>query len=236
MRNRLIAGGVVLGLFACGATAIALQQDNAAAPVLENSGATGASAEEASVVTMPVPGARASGGVETIDTPGEADVDSGATPMAARTAVIGLLNKRNGVSRDLTLKPGQAVRIGDAVIRLSACERTAPWENDKLTGAFVQLDVRGADTKWRRAFSGWLYKEQPRFNAVLHPIYDVWPKSCTMSFPDRGNDTVAVGEGASGAARSRSSESNEGNETSPAPSTAPSTPPAEESAPSNNAT
>ena len=116
-------------------------------------------------------------------------VDAGSTPMAQRTAVIGLLNKRNGVSRDLTMKPGQALRIGDTVVRLRACERTAPWEQEQLTGAFLQLIVRGSDQKWRRAFSGWLYKERPALNVVQHPIYDVWPKSCTMSFPDKGPDT-----------------------------------------------
>ena len=116
-------------------------------------------------------------------------VDAGSTPMAQRSAVIGLLNKRNGVSRDLTMKPGQALRIGDTIVRLRACERTAPWEQEQLTGAFLQLDVRGSDSKWRRGFSGWLYKERPALNVVQHPIYDVWPKSCTMSFPDRGPDT-----------------------------------------------
>jgi hypothetical protein len=116
-------------------------------------------------------------------------VDAGATPMAQRVATIGLLNKRNGVGRDVTMKPGQAIRVGDVVIRLRACEHTAPWEPEQLTGGFVQLDVRGIDGHWRRAFSGWLYKERPALNVVQHPIYDVWPKSCTMSFPDKGPDT-----------------------------------------------
>ncbi len=110
-------------------------------------------------------------------------VDAGTTPMAQRVAVIGLLNKRNGVSRDLTLKPGQAVRVGDVVVRLSACEQTAPWEQQALTGAFVQLDVQNIDRRWQRVFSGWLYKERPQLNVVLHPVYDVWVKSCAMSFP-----------------------------------------------------
>lgn len=120
-------------------------------------------------------------------------VDAGSTPMAERVAVVGLLNKRNGVSRDLTMKPGQALRVGDTIVRLRACERTAPWEQEQLTGAFVQLDVRGADEKWRRAFSGWLYKERPALNVVQHPIYDVWAKSCTMSFPDKGPATEMLG-------------------------------------------
>lgn len=110
-------------------------------------------------------------------------VDAGSTPMAQRVAVLGLLNKRNGVSRDVTMRPGQAVRVGDVILRLRACERTAPWEPDPLTGAFVQVDVRRTDTGWRRAFSGWLYKERPALNVVIHPVYDVWAKSCTMTFP-----------------------------------------------------
>lgn len=110
-------------------------------------------------------------------------VDAGQTPMAQRVAVLGVLNKRNGISRDISLRPGQAIRVGDVVVRLRACERTAPWEADQLTGAFVQLDVRGANQGWRRAFSGWLFKERPALNVVIHPIYDVWPKSCTVTFP-----------------------------------------------------
>ncbi len=111
-------------------------------------------------------------------------VAPGTTPMAERVAVIGLLNKRNGISRPLTLKPGQAVRVGDAIVRLRACESTAPWEVQSLTGAFVQLDVRNPQGRWQRVFSGWLYKETPSLNVVEHPIYDVWPKSCAMTHPE----------------------------------------------------
>ena len=141
------------------------------------------------------------GDVETVRAGEAAPVDAGSTPMRERVAVLGLLNKRNGVSRDVTLKPGQAVRLGDTVVRLRACERTAPWEAEDLTGAFVQFDVRGTDQRWRRAFSGWLYKERPALNVVQHPIYDVWVKSCATAFPDKGADTVVL-EGGSAPSRS----------------------------------
>lgn len=121
---------------------------------------------------------------QTIDIPQTVtELARGATPMAERTAVIGLLNKRNGISRDLTLKPGQAIRAGDVVVRLRACETTAPHEIQQLTGAFVQLDVANPQGRFVRAFSGWLYKEAPALNVVEHPIYDVWPKSCAMTHP-----------------------------------------------------
>ena len=114
------------------------------------------------------------------------------TPMGARVATLGILNKRNGLARDLVMRPGQAVRLGDAVVRLSACDQTEPWEREQLTGAFVQLIVRGADSKWRRYFSGWLYKETPSLNVVEHPVYDVWVKACTMQHPDIGPETVVL--------------------------------------------
>ena len=122
----------------------------------------------------------------TIDVPKIAEGAGGEslTPMAERVAVLGFLNKRNGIVRDITLKPGQAIRIRDAVVRLRACETTAPWEAERLTGAFVQLDRQRPDGSWFRRFSGWLYKESPSLNVVEDPVYDVWPKSCAMKWPE----------------------------------------------------
>lgn len=111
------------------------------------------------------------------------------TPMAERVAVLGLLNKRNGQTRDIELKPGEAIRLGKVVVRLRACEKTAPWETYPDQGAFVQLIVneRPPGTteaeRWQSVFSGWLFKENPAANVVEHPIYDVWVKACKMSFP-----------------------------------------------------
>lgn len=126
------------------------------------------------------------------------------TPMAERVATLGILNKRNGLYRDLSMKPGQAVRIGDLVVRLKACETTAPWEPEHYTGAFVQVIVHGSDDKWRKYFSGWLFKESPSLNVVEHPIYDVWTKACAMKHPEGGPDTIVV-RGDDSAANERSS-------------------------------
>lgn len=150
----------------------------------------GAPSADESAVSQILPDRPGGSGIESVDA-GQAALPTGGTPMAQRVAVIGLLNKRNGVSRDLTLKPGQALRVGDVVVRLRACEKTAPWETEQLTGAFVQLDIRGANQRWQRVFSGWLYKERPALNVVQHPVYDVWAKSCTMSWPETGPDTVS---------------------------------------------
>lgn len=107
----------------------------------------------------------------------------GTTPMAERVAVLGLLNKRNGLTRDFEIRPGEAKRLGNVVVQLRACERTPPWEQPAETGAFVRLFVAGADDAMNRVFSGWLFQKRPERNVVQHPIYDVYVKSCAMSFP-----------------------------------------------------
>ena len=123
----------------------------------------------------------------------------GATPMAERVAVVGLLNKRNGLVRELEMKPGESARVGRAIVRLRACEQTAPWEDPPETGAFVQLTVQDQrDNQWRRVFSGWIFRERPDRNIIQHPIYDVFVKSCAMTYP--GGEPVAPAATKSGAA------------------------------------
>jgi len=173
---------------------------------------------------------------QTVDVPQTVQqLAPGTTPVAERVAVLGLLNKRNGLERDLTLRPGQAVRVGDVIVRLRNCETTAPWENQQYTGAFVQLDVRGADGQFRRVFSGWLFKESPSLNTVQHPIYDVWPKSCAMTHPEGGEPAPASRPGAAPAS-SRSSASNSTGPAEARPAEAPpAAPPPSPSAAANSA-
>jgi hypothetical protein len=170
-----------------------------------------AKAPTSPVTASPAPAAEQSAATEATPAPSKAKPSAPlpdsriVTPMADRVATIGVLNKRNGLSRDLTMKPGDAVRIGDLVVRLRACEATAPWEPERWTGAFVQVITRETRTSWRKTFSGWLYKESPSINVVEHPIYDVWVKACKMRHPDIGPDTiVARGDDAGGASGSRS--------------------------------
>jgi hypothetical protein len=151
--------------------------------------------------------------------PAFAGQDSIGTPMADRVATLGLLNKRNNISQDLVMKPGESRRVGNVVVRLSACEKTAPWESDPEEGAFVQVLVRerkdvNSDFAWHTVFSGWLFRNAPAVNVVEHPVYDVWIKSCAMRFP---------GEDAPVASPSSSRSANpSGSESTPAPTPSPS--------------
>jgi hypothetical protein len=151
---------------------------------------------------------------QTVDIPQTVTSEApGTTPMAQRVAVLKLLNKRNGLEREFALKPGQAVRLGDAIVRLRACETSAPWEVQKLTGAFVQLDVRSPKGQFQRVFSGWLYSESPSLNTVEHPIYDVWPKSCAMTRP--GGEPPASASSRSSAPNSKGDSSAGGGTAAP---------------------
>lgn len=168
LRRAVLGCALVSALASCGDGSNQLPQDNASKPVAADGSPLSAEA---------------------------LDNMAGVTPMSQRIAVIGLLNKRNGITRDLQMKPGQAFRVGDAIVRLRACEATAPWEGEKEVGAFVQLDVRTPrKEEWRRVFSGWVFRERPERNVVLHPVYDVWVKSCTMTWPDTGPDTVKAAD------------------------------------------
>ncbi len=115
------------------------------------------------------------------------------TPMAERVVQLAALNKRNGQIERFTAKPGQQVVFDTLTIRVRACETTPPWEQ-ALTGAFLQIDEAQRAGGARRLYSGWMYAESPSLHPLQHALYDVWVKSCTMSFPGTGPDTVVAGK------------------------------------------
>ena len=146
------------------------------------------------------------------------------TPMKDRVAVLGFLNKQNGKTRDIELKPGQSIRIGRVFIRLRACEKTAPWETYPDAGAFVQLLVNASRSgqnsdRWNRVFSGWLFKENPAANVIEHPIYDIWVKDCKMRFP--GDETDAPAPAGGGAVSKATSSAPQSPKPAPAEVSAP---------------
>ena len=175
-RVALLAVSIVVGLAACSGEPPAPEPESTVVP------------RELAIATRRPP-ARPAG-------------DAAGTPMAQRVATIGLLNKRNNLTRDLTMKPGSAQRVGNVVVRVEACERTPPWESPPETGAFVQVLVeerQRADQplRWNRVFSGWLFKNSPSLNVVEHPVYDVWVKDCAMKFP--GEDAAPAATASSAA-------------------------------------
>jgi hypothetical protein len=126
------------------------------------------------------------------------------TPVKDRVATLGLLNKRNNLTQDIVLKPGEARRVGNVVVKLATCERSLPWEQPPETGAFVQVFVEeraqvDQPLQWHKVFSGWLFKNSPSLNVVEHPVYDVWVKDCAMKFPGEEEEPAAAASASSAA-------------------------------------
>ena len=163
---------------------MALSVMAAAAMLLSACHSSGDEVSEAKATDVPqaLDGTNGTGGrVAAVENPA-------ATPVKDRVATLGLLNKRNNEEQDLVMKSGESRRIGNVVVKLATCEKTAPWESPPETGAFVQLFVEERDAiseplSWHKVFSGWLFKNAPALNIVEHPVYDVWVKDCAMSFP-----------------------------------------------------
>ena len=148
-----------------------------------------------------------------------------ATPVKDRVATLGLLNKRNNEEQDLVMKTGEARRVGNVVVKLATCEKTAPWERPPEMGAFVQVfTLERATTQqamaWHKVFSGWLFKNSPSLNAVEHPVYDVWVKDCAMKFPGEEEDPAAASKAAKAAGKGRGTSDG----TKPAAAAAPAAP------------
>jgi hypothetical protein len=135
----LALGG--LGLAAWQAYALGSQQVEAVVPDEETTVApapagpseSGDNATEA--VSKPMP-------------PPERPLVTAETPLAERVAVLGLLNKRSGESRDLTLRPGQAdVRDERAVGRSEADRCVRPGRcaepRRQLASALFRLAIQG---------------------------------------------------------------------------------------------
>jgi hypothetical protein len=159
--------------------------------------------------------------------------DDYGTPLKDRVATLGLLNKRNNLSQDVVMKPGETRRIGNVVLKLASCERTLPWERPAEEGAFVQVFIEDRATSqealaWHKIFSGWLFKNSPALNVVQHPVYDVWVKSCAMSFPgeELSPDDAAPAKSAAKASGSARGGASPAATASPAPRPSPSASPA----------
>lgn len=128
----------------------------------------------------------------------EAPQDSGAesdtsseTPAGAKAPVVvdGPRDRKNPVAefsgldkitgRIITFDVyiGETVQFGALQVTPRVCYSRAISETPKTT-SFVEVDEITLDRKIRRIFTGWMFADSPGLNAVEHPVYDVWLKSC----------------------------------------------------------
>ena len=104
-------------------------------------------------------------------------------------AVFSGLDKITGRITTFDVYIGETVQFGALQLTPRACY-TRPDTEAPKTDTFVEVDEITLDRKIRRIFSGWMFADSPGLNAVEHPVYDVWLKSCKQKSdvpaPDKG--------------------------------------------------
>jgi hypothetical protein len=71
----------------------------------------------------------------------------------------------------------ETVQFGALQVTPRVCY-SRPDSLQPKTDSFVEVDEITLDRKIRRIFTGYMFAESPGLNAVEHPVYDVWLKSC----------------------------------------------------------
>lgn len=96
-----------------------------------------------------------------------------ANPVAEFTGV----DKITGRIISFDVYINETVQFGALQVTPRICYSSPETEEPK-TDSFIEVDEITLDRKIRRIFTGWMFAESPGLNAVEHPIYDVWLKSC----------------------------------------------------------
>ncbi|MDY8110643.1 DUF2155 domain-containing protein [Fulvimarina sp. 2208YS6-2-32] len=92
-------------------------------------------------------------------------------------AVFSGLDKITGRLTEFDVFIDETVQFGALQVTPRVC-KTSPEGRTAQTDAFVEVDEITLDREIRRIFSGWMFAASPGLNAVEHPVYDVWLKSC----------------------------------------------------------
>ncbi len=92
-------------------------------------------------------------------------------------AVFSGLDKITGRITSFDVYIDETVQFGALQVTPKVCYTSAKGEVAK-TDAFVQVDEITLQRDIRQIFSGWMFADSPGLNAVEHPVYDVWLKSC----------------------------------------------------------
>lgn len=116
----------------------------------------------------PAPGSMVGDEVQTVQ---EAQVAKGTG------AVLKGLDKVAGTVRDIRLASGQTASLGWLKVTLGECR----YPVDNPSGdAYAWVEVRDK-TGEAPIFKGWMIASSPALDALDHPRFDVWVKTCTTN-------------------------------------------------------
>ena len=112
--------------------------------------------------------------VPTLDVPTQGDANTKDRSM--RIGTFSLLHKVTAKVRDINLRAGEEVTIGALTLTMQDCISTPPEEPPETKVFLSILEIKNGTEK--PLFSGWMFASSPSIQALEHPVYDLWPKSC----------------------------------------------------------
>lgn len=92
-------------------------------------------------------------------------------------ALVRVLDKASGVTRDLELRTAQPQSFGAMSLYLRDCRYPA---SNPTGNAYASLEIV-EDGKPGALFSGWMIASSPALNAMEHHRFDVWVIRCITS-------------------------------------------------------
>jgi len=108
-----------------------------------------------------------------------------AAPINNPVAEFRGLDKITGRTITFNVLVDETVQFGALQVTPRACHTRPPNELPR-TLAFVEVDEITLSRQIQRVFTGWMFAASPGFNAVEHPIYDVWLVDCKLEMgPDQ---------------------------------------------------
>lgn len=96
-----------------------------------------------------------------------------------RVAEFSGLDKITGRTISFDIYVDETVQFGTLQVTPRVCFSRPATETPR-TSAFLEVDEITLDRNIRRIFTGWMFADSPGFNAIEHPVYDVWLKKCKM--------------------------------------------------------
>ncbi len=104
-------------------------------------------------------------------------VNEGPTRLSNPVAEFTGIDKITGRIITFDVYVNETVQFGALQVTPRVCY-SRPDSKQPKTDSFVEVDEITLDRKIRRIFTGYMFAESPGLNAVEHPVYDVWLKSC----------------------------------------------------------
>lgn len=115
-----------------------------------------------------------------------------ARAVPADIVVLQGLDKITARTSTFEVPVGSTGTFGTLEITVHHCDKTPPEEPPENKVFLEIVDLR-PDRDPVTVFTGWMFSSSPALNALEHPVYDVWVKTCRIV-----EDQEGTGQGESG--------------------------------------